>query len=88
MAWEGAKAVGFHNAHHVLCAWHKIHMGIHSLRLGTFPDKDKGRAAINEVKETKRQKDIERERKTKSEEDKERERQREIQTKTDKDNDT
>ena len=50
MAWEGAKADGFHNAHHVLCAWHKIHMGVHSLRLGTFPDKDKGQAAINEVK--------------------------------------
>ena len=51
MAWEGAKADGVHNAHHILCAWHKVHMGLHSLRLGSFPDKERGHAAMNEVKQ-------------------------------------
>jgi hypothetical protein len=50
MAWEGAKADGHHTAHHCLCAWHKIHMGLHSLRLGSFPIPASAKKVIDDVK--------------------------------------
>jgi hypothetical protein len=50
MAWDGAKADGHHNAHHCLCAWHKIHMGLHSLRLGSFPIPDSAKEVMDDVK--------------------------------------
>jgi hypothetical protein len=50
-AWEGAKkADGHHTAHHCLCAWHKIHMGLHSLRLGSFPILDSAKEVMDDVK--------------------------------------
>ena len=50
IAWEGAKADGHHNAHHSLCAWHKIHMGLLSLRLGSFPMPDIAKETMDDVK--------------------------------------
>ena len=48
-AWSAARHHGVHNAAHCVCGWHKIFQGIHSLRLGSFPNKFLGRTAIQEV---------------------------------------
>ena len=50
IAWEGAKADGHHNAHHSLCTWHKIHMGLLSLRLGSFPIPETAKEIMADVK--------------------------------------
>ncbi len=48
-AWYAARQHGIHNAGHCICGWHKIFQGIHSLRLGSFPNKFLGQLAIQEV---------------------------------------
>jgi hypothetical protein len=51
-AWSAARHHQIHNAAHSVCGWHKVYLGIHSLRLGSFPNKSAGRDAIHEVHKT------------------------------------